>query len=282
MTEQEYYNEYLNGLHQSEYNKFRFASPLEKIKLGKEWLFNNNATLNTIDNPKRIDEIIAWSKLYDLNPLKTNCSDKLKVRTYINSKKFNYILNEIYGIYDTFDEIDFEKLPNQFVIKCNHGSGFNIIVKNKNDFDKIEAKTKIDEWMSLNYAYIAGYEWQYEKIEHKIIIEKYLIQPIIDWQWYMYKGNCYGVSLSRKISPEIIEHLAFVDRFGKKLNYYLGPKPNMHNYKSNTFDEMWPYVQELSKDFDFVRIDLYKVENKIYFSELTFTPCSGKILYNNW
>ncbi len=281
MTEQEYHNEYLNGLHQTEYNKFRFASDLEKIQFGREWLFNNNETLSKIDNPERIDEIIAWSKLYDLNPLKSNCSDKLKVRNYIDSKKLD-ILNEIYGIYDNFDEINFNNLPDQFVIKCNHGSGFNIIVKNKNEFNQIEAKIKIDEWMSLNYAYIAGYEWQYENIKPKILIEKYLTQPIIDWQWYMYKGNNYGVSLSRKISPEIIEHLAFVDQFGKKLNYYLGPKPNMYNYKSNTFNEMLPYVQELSKDFDFVRVDLYKFENKIYFGELTFTPCSGKILYNKW
>ena len=280
MTEKEYYNEYLNGLHQSEYNLFRFSDKETRIELARNWLFNNNETLKKIDTPERIDEIIAWSKLYDLNSLKKDCSDKIKVREYIANKGFNHLLNDIYGIYNSFDEIDFNKLPNQFVIKCNHGSGYNIIVKDKNIFNKNKAREQINEWMSLNYAYIAGYEWQYEYIKPMILIEKYLIQPIIDWQWYMYKGICYGVSFSRKISSDIIEHLAFIDQNGKKMDYYLGPKPNMFNYHSNTFAEMLPYVLELSKDFDFVRVDLYNFQGKIYFSELTFSPCSGKILYH--
>lgn len=282
MTEKEYYQEYLNGLHQTEYNKVRFLSKNERIEFGKEWLLNNNPTLKKIDNPSRIDEIIAWSKLYDLNPLKTNCTDKIKVREYIKNKNLEFLLNDIYGIYDTFEEINFDILPNQFVIKCNHGSGFNIIIQDKSKIDYTLIKKQINEWLSLNYAYIAGYEWQYENIKPKILIEKYLTQPIIDWQWYMYKNNCYGISLSRKITPSIIEQLAFVDENGKKLDYYLGPTPNMYNYKSDTFKKMKPYIIELAKDFDFVRIDLYRFNNKIYFGELTFSPCSGKILYHQW
>lgn len=282
MTEQEYYNEYLLGLHQTEYNKVRFLSKEDKIDFGKEWLLNNNQTLIKIDNPERIDEIIAWSKLYDLNPLKTICTDKIKVREYLASKKLKFLLNDIYGIYDSFEEIDFNKLPSQFVIKCNHGSGFNIIISDKSKINLTEIKNQLNEWLSLNYAYIAGYEWQYENIKPKILIERYLTQPIIDWQWYMYKNQCYGISLSRKLSPTIIEQLAFVNEQGNKLDYYLGPKPNMYNYKSDTFEKMKPYVIELAKDFDFVRIDLYRFNNKIYFSELTFSPCSGKIEYHNW
>ena len=103
MTEKEYYNEYLNGLHQSEYNLFRFSDKETRIELARNWLFNNNETLKKIDTPERIDEIIAWSKLYDLNSLKKDCSDKIKVREYIANKGFNHLLNDIYGIYNAFD-----------------------------------------------------------------------------------------------------------------------------------------------------------------------------------
>ena len=127
-----------------------------------------------IKYPITYSQKIQWLKLYDPNPLRSQLTDKIAVRDWIRDKIGEEYLIPIYGIYDKFDDIDFDKLPKSFVIKTNHSSGWNIVVKDKNNFNIKEGEKKINKWLSLNYAFWSEYEIHYSKIAPRILIEKYM------------------------------------------------------------------------------------------------------------
>lgn len=129
-------------------------------------------------------------KLYDSTPLKTKLADKYLVREYVKEKIGEEYLVSLLGVWDKFDDIDFNKLPNKFVLKCNHGSGWNMVVTDKSKFNKSEAKKKFDKWMSTNFAFCNGLELHYKNIEPKIIAEEYLENENKDL--YDYKIMCFN------------------------------------------------------------------------------------------
>lgn len=253
---------------------------------GKLLYFTRIKKFPNLKKPKNFNEKTTWLKLYEYsnNELVINGADKYMVRHYLSSKNLNNILNDLYGVYDSFDEIDFDKLPNQFVIKCNHGCAYNIICEDKSKFNKEEAKVKINKWLKEKYGK-ATTEMHYTKINPKIIIEKYLCDTNgkmpVDYKFYCLNGQVVGVLIctERKFNSHIM-HQNYYDINFKEL-FYIKEEYRSKNKitKPKNFDKMVEYAKILSKDFPFVRVDFYNDNGKIIFGELTFTPaccCNNK------
>lgn len=228
-------------------------------------------------NPKSYTQKIQYSKLYNCNSLKTICSDKIAVRDYVKTVIGEEYLIPIYGVWEKFDEIDFKNLPNKFILKTNHGSATNIIVNDKRKIDIKKVKRKMNNFLNDDFAYY-GFELHYSGIKPLIFAEELL--DFGDSNIEDYKFLCFDGKI----------HYFWVD-FNRNTNH----KRNMYdlewnllewnqwhygNYtkkieKPKNFDEMIEIVQKLSAGFDHVRVDLYNINGKIYFGELTFTNGGG-------
>lgn len=242
------------------------------------WYYGLTKQQLNLEAPKTFNEKIQWLKLYDSTPIKTRLADKYLVRDWIKEKIGEEYLIPLLGVYDRFDDIDFDALPNQFVIKCNHGCAYNIIVKDKNKLDLQEVKTKLDGWLSENYAFRYGFELHYRDIPPKILIEKYMDDGTGDLRDYKY--TCFNGK------PEFIWIDSDRHSLHKRNLYDL----NWHqlNCKVNSRYDTFPspsrpvYLEEmnklaaiLSEGFAYVRVDFYIIDEKIYFGEMTFTSSSG-------
>lgn len=237
-------------------------------------------------SPKTFNEKIQWSKLYDSTPLKTRLADKYLVREWVKEKIGEEYLIPLIGVYDKFDDIDFDKLPDQFVIKCNHGCGYNIIVSDKSKLDLKETKEKINKWMSENFAYKNGLELHYRDINPKIIIEKYLenlgAKDLFDYKFWCFNGKMEYIQFlsERKLSGL---KMAFYDRKWNKQNFvYSYPLDDKNIARPYNLDLMISLAEKLGEGFNHVRVDFYRMDDgTIYFGEMTFTSCSGYSKWNN-
>jgi len=233
-----------------------------------------------LDNPKTYNEKLQWLKLYYHNPLYTKLVDKYAVKEYIAD-----IIGEKYviptlGVWKHFDEIDFEKLPDCFVLKCNHGSGDAVIVKDKTSFDKALARKKIEASLRNNY-YILSREWPYKNISPRIIAEPYLedskTKELRDYKFFCFNGDVKAmfVATDRQKQGEEVKF----DYFDAEYNHL--PLLQEHENasvapeKPLNFEEMKQIASKLSKGFPEARIDLYDVNGKVYFGEITFFHFGG-------
>lgn len=250
---------------------------LYKKRVGKE--------LN-LDNPQTFTEKLQWLKLnrYVHNSLVTMCVDKYRVREYVKSKGYGYILNELYGEWDSVDEIEWERLPKKFVIKCNHGCGYNVICKDINSFDIKKAKGLLNKWIKESYGW-ENAEMIYSDVKPKIICERF-IETEDGGELRDYKIFCsYGI-------PKLIYVITGGHGKNECLDYYTpkwewipvnnGTLPNAGDIvkKPKQLNEMLKIASDLSKDFPIVRVDLYSEYGKIYFGELTFLATGGMSKYS--
>lgn len=238
-----------------------------------------------LENPKKFTEKIQWLKLNDVSKLKTCLADKYLVREWIEKRIGKEYLIPLYGVWDSFDDIDFDKLPNQFVLKCNHGSGMNIIVKDKNHFDKQKAKEKINAWLKINYAF-QSLELHYKDMERKIIIEKHIDE--IDDILVDYKVHCFNgePKFIQVIGRNFEEHKGSQSNFDFNWNdigWTFADYPDFQKppVKPSCLDKIYDLSRILSDEFPYVRVDFYVVEDKILFGEMTFTPASGYYPYKD-
>ncbi len=231
-----------------------------------------------LKTPKTFNDKLNWLKLYDCTPIKTKLVDKYAVRDYIKDKIGEEYLIPLLGVWDKFDDIDFEKLPNQFVLKANHGSATNVIVKDKNNFNKQEAKVKFDKWLTENYGFKNGFELQYRDVPPKIIAEKYMADlegDIYDYRFFCFNGEPKYLWLDVKSGTPNHER-AIYDLKWNLQDYTVGWKPISKKVEEpENWTKMFEIAKTLSAGFAFVRVDLYNLNGKIYFGELTFTPQSG-------
>lgn len=238
-----------------------------------------------LNNPQTLCEKLNWMKVYDSTFLKTYCADKLLVREYVKDKLGKDISIPVIGVYDKFEDIDFSKLPKNYVIKCNHGSGMNIIVKD-GKVNKADVKQKLDKWMRTDYLHLL--EFHYKPIRKKIFIEEYVEnkgKPALT----DYKFSCFNGQ------PKICQVIN--DRYTNRLhfNYYdldfqpmkeigRNDHPADYSYKDErpkNWDLMIKYAKILSEDFKFVRVDFYEINDKVYLGELTFLPNGGYMKYKD-
>lgn len=251
-------------------------SPVLANKIMYKVLMNKRLNLN---EPRTFNEKINWLKLYKYpkDSLVIQCSDKYLVRNYVKLKGLEETLNDLYYVWNDSREIEFDKLPDEFVIKCNHGCGYNIICDNKDNLDENEMKNKINKWMKEDFGKVSA-EPHYSKIDRKIICEKYLGKDILDYKFFCFKGKPHFLYISRAVDGSHHGMKAdFFDLEGKKMPFRRTDHESFE-YSPSMMKNMKRAVkicETLSEDFEFVRVDLFEVSGKIYFSELTFSPCSG-------
>lgn len=231
-----------------------------------------------LKNPQEFNEKMMWLKLntYYKNPLVIQCADKVRVRDYIRERGCEEILIDCIGVYDRAEEIPWEQLPGQFVLKCNHGAGYNIICTDKNRADLRSYEKKLSDWLKEDYS-LTYAEMQYHYIKPKIICEKYL-RPVSgvlpeDYKVYCFDGKAVCVMLcsARETGQS---RFYFFDRDWKPLDWG-SRRLTEEVYKIERpacLDALFSYAEKLSEGFPFVRMDLYVMDNKVYFGEMTFTP----------
>ena len=233
----------------------------KKLNLKKPTLFNEKLMKLKIDN-------------YNNNELVIKCTDKYMVRQYVEECGASEILNEIYGMYENANDIDWDKLPNKFVLKCNHGCGYNIICMDKTKLDKHATVKQLNKWLKKKFGYETS-ELHYPKIKPVIICEKY-IETDSGMFPNDYKIYCFdGVPKVILTCTEREENLRlnFLDLNWNELD--IGTKEDRADKvpeKPSCLNEMIEYAKVLSKPFKYVRADFYDFNGKPLFGELTFTP----------
>lgn len=281
MTEEEYRQEWLKGLHNTDYNNCRFAE--DKTKFAEEWIKNKLPFVN-LENPQTIVDRINWCKIYDKDDRKPIWTDKILAHQELSiSSLKDIVISPAYIFRTTEFTLDmFNHIPDgKWFFRCNHGSGWNMRFEKKKGNDPTYLISKLNEWLSLNYAYIGGYEWQYEHIEPGIIIQPDLGQ-LLDWEFWCENGEIKYIQLSRKFGKNLEEFFAFTDGEGNKPDLYIGIEPmrfKLLDRERIIYEKMKPIIKKLASDFKFVRVDLYYINGEVKFSELTFSPCSGKLLF---
>ncbi len=258
-------------------------SPKLNSKLVYRYHFHKRLDLK---HPKTLDEKIQWLKFntYYKNPLVTQCADKYAVREYVEKCGCAEILNELYGAYDKVDEIPWETLPNQFVVKWNFGCGQNLIVFDKAKLDIEATKCKLNDWYKLRDTFYLTYsEMQYKGIPPKLICEK-LIETEdgglpVDYKFYCFNGKveCVLVCYGRNKAGGGAQYY-FFDRNWELKRYNKAGIEAPEGFtlpKPRNMDMLFDYAERLCKPFPFVRADFYLENGKPLFGELTFTPHGG-------
>lgn len=231
-----------------------------------------------LDTPQTYNEKLNWLKINDRNPEYMKMVDKYEVKKYVASAIGSEYVVPTLGIWNTFDEIDFDKLPNQFVLKCTHDSEGLIIVKDKNKLDKVAAKKKIEEAQKCNFYYI-GREWPYKDIKPRIIAEKFL-EDHVDGELRDYKFFCFDgepramfIASDREIGETKFDYFDLDFQHLDIIQKYPNSQKTLR--KPITFEKMIELSKVLSKGIPHVRVDFYEVDGKLYFGELTFYHFSG-------
>ena len=280
LSEAEYKQEWLNGLHQTDYNNCRFAE--DKTQFSIDWIKNKIPNVN-LENPQNLIDRINWCKIYDKDYRKPIWTDKISAHLELSLSSLKDIVISPAYIFRTnkFTKESFDTIPNgKWFFRCNHGSGWNMRFEKKKGNDPTYLISKLNEWLSLNYAYIGGYEWQYENINRGIIVQPDLGQ-LLDWQFWCENGEIKYIQLSRKLGKNLEEFICFTDSSCENTDMYLGIKPmrfKLLSKEKETYKKMKPIVEQLASDYKFVRVDLYSINDKVKFSELTFSPCSGNLI----
>ena len=255
----------------------------DEVMLKLQYRIKTGRKLN-LKNPKRYSEKIQWYKLYYRDLMMIQCADKYMVRGFIKSKGLEPILNDLYAKFDSYEDISFENLPDKFAMKLSNGSGTNLFCTDKNKMDVEDVKRQFRLFYERNTV-AAGREWVYQTDKKPVIVvEKYLEDPDQNGGVYDYKFICFnGI-------PQYI--VCDVDRFSNhRRNIYDTDWNDLHVgsdckctddaiARPEKLKEMLEISRILSKDFPSVRIDLYVVQNKIYFGEMTFFPWSGYVIYD--
>lgn len=257
---------------------FRWVPDKIMIKLLYRFKMNKKLDLN---NPKTFNEKLQWLKLNDRKDIYTKMVDKYLVKKYVaDIIGEEYVIPTI-GVYEKFDDIDFDKLPDQFVIKCTHDSGSVIIVKDKSKFDMEAAKKKINQSLKINYYY-TGREWPYKNVKPKILVEEYMEDittgELRDYKVYAFDGKCDYVMLCFDRFKNETKFIYFDRNWNIKKEFSkdgIRYGDSISINKPNNLDKMFSFASILSKNIPFIRVDFYEINGKLYFGEITFFPSSG-------
>ena len=259
----------------------RFIPDKTMIKL--QYFIKTGRRLNLKD-PKRYTEKIQWYKLNYRDPIMARCADKYLVREFVESRGLGHILNELYATFDNPEEISFDNLPNSFVLKLTNGSGTNILVKDKGKVNIEGIKKEFESFVAQANSF-AGREWVYNTDQKKTIVAEELLcdtnqkNGIVDYKFLCFDGEPYCIAYD-------------VDRFTDHKRNIYDIEWNNLNVSSDCecsnkeydcpekLDEMLDIARKLSKGFPAVRVDLYCVNSKIYFGEMTFFPWSGYVNFD--
>lgn len=244
-----------------------------KVVLGKK--------LN-LENPQTFNEKLQWLKLNYLpnNPLVIQCADKFRVRDFIKSQGFENKLVPLLGDWSDARKIDWPKLPQKFVLKCNHGCAYNILCADKESFDKEGAVKQLNAWMKEDFGAF-NIERHYSKIEPHITCEEYLGDNITDYKYFCFNGVPKFIYVSTDLVHDRQAQIGFFYLDGSKMplkrdDYTDIPSVELPPF----FNEMTEMAKVLCQKFPFVRVDFFIANGKFYFAELTFTPSACMMPFN--
>ncbi len=229
------------------------------------------------NSPQTFNEKLQWLKLYDRRPEYTKMVDKYAAKLYIAEVIGEEYVIPTLGVWDKFDDIDFDSLPNRFVLKCTHDSHSIIICKDKTKLDINAARAIITSGLNRNFFYY-GREWPYKDVKPQIIAEKYMEDSsstdLCDYKFMCFNGKVKCTFVCSDRSSEL--KVTFFDN-----NWQILPFERSHPAsktiinKPLNFELMIKLAEKLSKDIPFLRVDFYEIDGKVYFGELTFYPGSG-------
>lgn len=236
-----------------------------------------------LKNPKTFNEKLQWYKLnyFPYNPLVIQCTDKYLVREYVEKKGLGKYLTNLLGVWNNAKEIDWDKLPDKFMLKCNHGCAYNILCSNKKDLDKKNVTKQLNKWLKEDFGAF-NIEIHYSKIKkHKIICEEYLGEVITDYKFYCFNGVPEFFYVSNDLIHDRQAQIGFFNIDGSKLPLVREDYKNINEIVLPEFyDEMLEAAKVLCSDFQFVRVDFFIANNRFYFAELTFTPSAAMMPLN--
>lgn len=236
-----------------------------------------------ISDPQSFSSKLIWLNLYDRNPFYNTIVDKYEVRQYIRERIGDKYLNEAYGVYERAEDIDFEKLPDQFVVKATHGSGWIVVCDDKSKLDIVKARKTMNGWLKQNFYDLWG-EWVYKDLKPRLIVEKFLKNEnesgLTDYKFYCFNGVIRFIQVD-------------MDRFESHTRTYFDTKWDRIQFELGgcrakeepiqrpvCLDEMIEITNTLNKGFRFIRVDLYEVQGKVYFGELTLYSGNGMLNFN--
>jgi len=261
-------------------NKFNPYIIPDKFILKAKFFFIFGKRLN-LKSPVTYNEKLQWLKLYFRKPIMTKMVDKCEVKRYVSNIIGSEYIIPTLGVWDSFDKIDFDNLPKEFVLKTTHDSGGVVIVRDKLNFDRVKAKSIIDTSLKKDF-YIMSREWPYKNVPRRIIAEKYMEDEtgeLRDYKFFCFEGNVkyLFIATDRQTFGEDTKF----DFFDSDFNHlpFTNGHPNSHKEisKPQNFEKMKELAERLSQDFPHVRVDLYSINGQIYFGELTFFHFSGLV-----
>lgn len=257
----------------------------DRLMIRLQYFLKTNRLPN-LTNPKRYTEKIQWYKLNYRKPLMIICSDKVLVRNFVESRGLGNILNEIYGVYESPEEINFELLPNSFVLKYNNGSGVNFFVEDKSKVDRELVVSGLSKLIK-NSNIKSGREWAYYDVKPKLLAERLFERDenndIPDYKFFCFNGKVeYLYVMIGYVDNHDAGRCSFFTREFNKLNYRRSEYAPISEQLSppKNFEEMLRIAETLSKGFPHVRVDLYNLNGQIFFGELTFYPASGYTVFH--
>lgn len=232
-----------------------------------------------LDTPRTFNEKLQWLKLHDRNPQYARMVDKYEAKKYVAELIGEEYIIPTLGVWNHFDEIDFEKLPEQFVLKCTHDSGSIAICKDKKTFDKKVARKKIEQGLRYNYFYAGGFEWPYKNVKPRIIAEKYMVDEsrmeLKDYKIHNFNGKPKFIEVDY---DRFREHKQiFYSTDWEKLEYArsYAIEKGREIERPQALEEMLVLAKKLAKGHNYLRTDFYSIEEELYFGEMTFYPAAG-------
>ena len=254
---------------------FRVLPDKTALKLQYKSIFGRKLDLK---EPKTFNEKLQWLKLYNRKPEYTTMVDKYAAKKYVADIIGEEHIIPTLGVWEKFEDIDFDILPNQFVLKCTHGSGDVVICKNKAEFDRENAKKKLTKALKTNYYKISR-EWPYKNVPRRIIAEKYMQTNthsggINDYKFFCFDGEPKIMFIATDRSVDV--RFDFFDMDFNHLDIEnIHPQSGRDIFRPKMFEEMKQIAAKISEGIKFVRIDLYEIKEKIYFGEYTFFHGGG-------
>ena len=231
-----------------------------------------------LKNPRTYSEKNQWLKLYEWpnNPLAVQCGDKYTVRSYIEEKGLGELLNDLLGVWEDVEDINWDLLPDRFVLKVTNSCACNILCDDKSKLNIPEAKKKLKRWMKEDFGKFNA-EPHYSKMKSRIICEKYLGGEMVDYKFYCFDGRVEFSYIAQGKGKT--KQITFFDRDGKKAPFQRTDyTPYSKARVPDQYRKMIELSEQLAKDFICVRVDWYEVDGRIYFGEMTFTPSAGLML----
>lgn len=236
-----------------------------------------------IDSPKTFNEKLQWLKLnyYPKNPTVVKCTDKYAVRSYIKEKGYENKLVPLLGVWDRAEDIIWDELPNKFVLKCNHGCAYNIVVNNKNKLNKSETIKQLNSWLKEDFGAF-NIELHYSEItHHRIVCEEFLGDNITDFKFFCFNGEPRYIYVSNDLIHDRQAKIGFFYLNGKKMPLKRDDYADIESVDlPSYYDEMLEMTKALCKEFPFVRVDFFIANERYYFAELTFTPSACMMPFN--